>query len=491
MQQSSVLHKRNKLLVYIIWGMLLLGLAVNMMTGANLNSNLVLLGVGVVTCSLATYMTFKRWMEQYVMYVISSIITILMILMLFTGPIFTTYLLVYVNLVLMTLYGNFRSIAFSSILGILVTIYLFFSPIADEVFDRHSPITILLYLLMIISPLLVSSRFSERLQADADKQREAALAEHAISKSIIGQVSESLTQLQTFSANLKQNVTHTSDISHEVTAAFSDVAASTEKQTASIADIGASMQHIRDAIQSLAERSATLKALSDNSLNLTDRGNQEVDSLILSMQQVQQAVNASVALMQDMENQNRRIRDIVAAITEISAQTHLLSLNAAIEAARAGEHGQGFAVVASEIRKLAENSEKSTKEISGILEAIRKQAELALDQAKIGQTAVTKSSSAANLVADAMHNLAQNSREVESHAGEVDQAAEGLLRQYVRVTDEIKTITEITQEHMNVIEEMASSMNTQDSRIKEIEQSFLQLDELAANLTKMTENRAG
>jgi methyl-accepting chemotaxis protein len=45
-------------------------------------------------------------MEQYVMYVISCIITILMILMLFTGPIFTTYLLVYVNLVLMTLYGN-------------------------------------------------------------------------------------------------------------------------------------------------------------------------------------------------------------------------------------------------------------------------------------------------------------------------------------------------------------------------------------------------
>jgi len=489
LQQSTILHKRNKLLVYIIWGMLLLGLAVNMMTGASLNSNLVLLGVGVVTCSLATFMTFRRWMEQYVMYVISSIITILMILMLFTGPIFTTYLLVYVNLVLMTLYGNFRSIAFSSILGIIVTIYLFFSPIADEVFEQHSPVTILLYLLMITSPLLVSSRFSERLQADADAQREAALAEHAISKQIIDQVSDSLTQLQAFSANLKQNVTHTSDISREVTAAFSDVAASTQKQSSSIADIGTSMQLIRDSIQSLAERAATLKALSNNSLNLTISSNQETDSLIRSMQQVQQAVNASVALMQEMEHQNRRIQDIVATITEISAQTHLLSLNAAIEAARAGEHGQGFAVVAGEIRKLAENSEKSTKEISGILQAIRKQSELALDQVMIGQTAVAQSSSAANLVADAMRNLAQNSREVEHHAGDVDQAAEGLLHQYVRITDEIRTITEITQEHMSIMEEMAGSMNTQDSRIKEIERSFMQLDDLAANLTNMTEKR--
>jgi methyl-accepting chemotaxis protein len=122
--------------VYIIWGMLLLGLAVNMMTGASAQSNLVLLSVGIVTCGLATFMTFKRWMEQYVMYIISSIVTILMILMLYTGPIFTTYLLVYVNLVLMTLYSNFRAILFSSILGIIVTIYLFFSPIASDVFEK-------------------------------------------------------------------------------------------------------------------------------------------------------------------------------------------------------------------------------------------------------------------------------------------------------------------------------------------------------------------
>ena len=120
---------------------------------------------------------------------------------------------------------------------------------------------------------------------------------------------------------------------------------------------------------------------------------------------------------------------------------------------------------------------------------IRKQAELALDQAIIGQSAVTKSSSAANQVVDALRNLANNSREVESHAGEVDQAADSLLRQYARITDEIKTITDITHEHMSMMEEMASSMNTQDNRIKDIEKSFLQLDNLAANLTKMTEKR--
>lgn len=73
-----------------------------------------------------------------------------------------------------------------------------------------------------------------------------------------------------------------------------------------------------------------------------------------------------------------RVETIAATVTQISFQTHVLSLNAAIEAARAGAEGRGFAVVAEEVRQLAGQSKDAASRISALLASARERLE-ALD----------------------------------------------------------------------------------------------------------------
>lgn len=77
---------------------------------------------------------------------------------------------------------------------------------------------------------------------------------------------------------------------------------------------------------------------------------------------------------------NEDIGMVAKVIEEIADQTNMLSLNATIEAARAGEHGRTFSVVAGEVRKLAEKTARSAKEIAQMVtnnhEAIQKMADL-------------------------------------------------------------------------------------------------------------------
>ncbi|MEG6520579.1 globin-coupled sensor protein [Desulfotomaculum sp. 1211_IL3151] len=68
--------------------------------------------------------------------------------------------------------------------------------------------------------------------------------------------------------------------------------------------------------------------------------------------------------LQQLISFQKDIGSVAEIIDDIAEQTNMLSLNASIEAARAGDHGRTFAVVAQEVRKLAQRSSQSAKDIA-------------------------------------------------------------------------------------------------------------------------------
>lgn len=104
----------------------------------------------------------------------------------------------------------------------------------------------------------------------------------------------------------------------------------------------------------------------------------EYQRAVESANGIKEIVEASAQSVNDVNAEMEKITDIVDIISEITAQTNLLALNAAIEAARAGEHGRGFAVVADEVRTLADKTSQAANNIGTMLQKLRSQSKTAV-----------------------------------------------------------------------------------------------------------------
>ena len=200
----------------------------------------------------------------------------------------------------------------------------------------------------VMTPLRVASKLASEIS-------EGAL-NHSLSVTGNDELSDTLRSLGAMDRTLasvvdqvRQGARSVSLAAAEISQGVDDLSQRTQSQAASLEETAASMEQMAASVRQNSEGARHASTMTRDLHADAKRAAEVAHSAEEGMQRIQAATSS--------------ISDIAGLIDEIAFQTNLLALNAAVEAARAGDHGLGFAVVAAEVRRLAQRSATSSRDI--------------------------------------------------------------------------------------------------------------------------------
>ena len=275
---------------------------------------------------------------------------------------------------------------------------------------------------------------------------------------------------------------NTAKSSEEIARAVTEIASGAMEQARESETVVQKTFGLSNKIDDISNYSKNIKIESDSAVKFSQDGLKIIDVLNVTANETNNYNKEVNIAINKLNEQSSSIGNIINVIMNISNQTGLLSLNAAIEAARAGEAGRGFAVVADEIKKLSEETHKSTNQISDIIGEI--QGEISMIN-----NSISKSGEIMQKNIDSVHNtkdvFMKISDLVNRLNGEIDKinmSIGDMASSKDEIISSVESISAVSEEQAASSEEVSASTQENTSSMQMVFEAASELNSLANDL---------
>ena len=239
----------------------------------------------------------------------------------------------------------------------------------------------------------------------------------------------------------------------QISAGTEHVSIGSQNQVKQVNTLLQAIERLSRQAEDCARQAGETKNTARHTISTTARGSVVIQKVLDEMNLLEQKFT-------QLSINSKRIVQFLELIQDIAAQTNLLALNAAIEAARAGEHGRGFAIVAEEVRNLAENSDRSAKEVAQIVNDILSGV---ADTVHVAQTGLSCSREAESIFGDISESLNRTSTLVDNIARLAREQADsttGMLSSTQSIAAVAQQAAASSQETAAVAQELTSTADS-------------------------------
>ena len=299
---------------------------------------------------------------------------------------------------------------------------------------------------------------------------------------LLAKIQENAQSLARSSEDLTAAAHQSAEASNAVATAVTEIANGAVQQTEDTAHADETAQGIAGGTTRAAQLADEIAATTQTTVACVERGRLSVQQIVGHMTEIEHGTEIVHGSIEDLAKNSQEISHIVEMISNIAGQTNLLALNAAIEAARAGEAGRGFAVVAEEVRKLAEESESSSRQIAELVHEIEAGMKNAV---QAGDTSTASVASGKQAVEDAdavfgeiLSSIEKLSAGIRTIAESIREIAEGSRS----MSDRVATVRRISEKSANETQTISASTEEQSASVEEIAAASRTLSHLADEL---------